>query len=189
MDEIPIFPLQTVLFPDGPLPLRIFETRYLDMVSRCLKEERGFGVCLIAEGQETGVARTHAVGTEATIRDWGPGPEGLLHILARGGRRFRLRSTRTQADGLNLGEVDWLLEETAPLPEAALPLAELLRGIVTQLEDRYPSPEYGDAGWVAYRLAELLPISLSQRQYLLELNDSGKRLEILGTLVKSLAVE
>ena len=190
MSEIPVFPLQTVLFPGGSLPLRLFETRYLDMVSRCLKEERGFGVCLIAAGKETGPARTHPLGTEATIRDWGPGPEGLLHILAEGGRRFRVRSMRTQADGLNLADVEWLAPEKAmPLPETAQPLAELLKGIVAQLEDRYPVQDYGDAGWVAYRLAELLPLSLAQRQYLLELNDVAKRLEILATLVQSLAVK
>lgn len=190
MSEIPVFPLQTVLFPGGSLPLRLFETRYLDMLSRCLKEEQGFGVCLIVEGKETGPARTHPVGTEATIRDWGPGPEGLLHILAQGGRRFRVLSMRIQSDGLNLADVEWLPPEAAtPLPETARPLAELLKGVVAQLESPYPAQDYGDAGWVAYRLAELLPLSLAQRQYLLELNDTAKRLEILATLVKSLAVK
>lgn len=190
MVEIPIFPLNTVLFPDGALPLRIFETRYLDMVSRCLKEGQGFGVCLIKEGGETGPAKVHMAGTLAEIGDWSRGDDGLLHILARGTRRFRVGALRSQADGLNLGEVEYFPEAAAavPLPEARRPLAELLRQILQQLELTPQGEGYGDADWVGYRLAELLPISLQQRQYLLELTDAEKRLEILATLVQSLAV-
>ena len=190
MAEIPIFPLNTVLFPGGSLPLRIFETRYLDMVSRCLKEDRSFGVCLIREGQETGPAKVHDVGTAADIGDWSRGEDGLLHILARGGRRFRLGAMRAQEDGLNLGEVEWLPEEQAsPMSDAQRHLAELLRQIFQQLgiEGGSMEAEYIDARWVGYRLAELLPISLPQRQYLLEISDAAKRLEILATLVQSLA--
>jgi len=189
--EIPIFPLNTVLFPGGRLPLRIFETRYLDMVSRCLKENQGFGVCLIKEGAETGPAKVHPVGTSAEIGDWSRGEDGLLHILARGGRRFRLGEMRAQTDGLNLGTVEWLPEEPpSPVPEAQRHLAEILKQILTQLELKLgeSEAEYASAPWVAYRLAELLPISLPQRQYLLEVSDSAKRLDILATLVQSLAM-
>ena len=192
MEEIPLFPLQTVLYPGGPLPLRIFETRYLDMVSRCMKEERGFGVCLIREGAETGTARIHMTGTLAGIRDWSQEPEGLLHILARGERRFHVESLRTQEDGLNLGRVEWLADEPAiELPEERQDMADLLRQIIAQVGGAYGDlePAYGDATWVGVRLAELLPISLPQRQYLLELSDPLKRLEIISTLVQSLAVK
>jgi Lon protease-like protein len=192
MSEIPLFPLQTVLFPGGPLPLRIFEPRYLDMVSRCLKHEQGFGVCLIAEGVETGRARTHTVGTLAHIRDWSGGPEGLLHILAVGRQRFRTLNARLQTDGLNLGEVEWLPDEASlSLPDEYAPLADLLRQILGQMQERYAQiePAFGDASWVGYRLAETLPISLPQRQYLLEMSDASKRLEIIATLVKSLSVQ
>lgn len=192
MEEIFLFPLQTVLYPGGPLPLRIFETRYLDMVSRCLKEEQGFGVCLIREGKETGPAQVHMTGTLARIRDWSQGQDGLLNILARGERRFHIQIQRTQADGLNLAEVEWLPEEpSAPLPEARQELAEILRQIILQVGAPYADGEgaYGEAGWVGCRLAELLPLSLVQRQYLLELNDPLKRLEILSTLVQSLATQ
>ena len=188
MPEIALFPLNTVLFPGGALPLRIFETRYLDMVSRCMKEGQGFGVCLIKEGGEIGPASFHGTGTLAEIGDWSRGDDGLLNILAQGTRRFRVTATRSQADGLNLGEVDLLSEEAAvPLPEAQRPLAELLRQIVEQLELDPAGTEtgYADACWVGYRLAELLPISLPQRQYLLEISDAGKRLEILATLARS----
>lgn len=190
MEEIPLFPLRTVLYPGGPLSLRIFETRYVDMVSRCLKEERGFGVCLIKEGGETGPAEVHHTGTVARIRDWSQGQDGLLYILARGEGRFHLHSKRVQADGLNLGEVEWLPEEpAAAMPETRRELAEILRQIIQQVEGVYAElePRYEDAGWVSNRLAELLPISLTQRQYLLELTDPLKRVDILATLVQSLA--
>ncbi|HET7175497.1 MAG TPA: LON peptidase substrate-binding domain-containing protein [Gammaproteobacteria bacterium] len=192
MEEIALFPLRTVLYPGGPLSLRIFETRYIDMVSRCLKEERGFGVCLIKEGGETGPAEVHHTGTLARIRDWSQGEDGLLYILARGERRFRLHTRRVQADGLNLGEAEWLPDEpVAAMPETRRELAEILRQIIQQVEGPYAElePRYDDAGWVSNRLAELLPISLTQRQYLLELADPLKRVEILATLVQSLATE
>ncbi len=192
MEEIPLFPLQTVLYPGGPLSLRIFETRYLDMVSRCLKGEQGFGVCLIREGTETGTARIHMTGTLARIRDWSQGPDGLLNILARGEQRFHVESLRSQGDGLNLGQVEWLAEGPATaLPEERLDMADLLRQIIQQVGGPYGELEeaYGDAAWVGARLAELLPISLPQRQYLLELNDPLKRLEIIVTLVQSLAAK
>jgi uncharacterized protein len=188
--DISLFPLQTVLFPGGRLPLRVFEPRYLDMVSRCLKDGEGFGVCLISEGSETGSARSQAVGTLAQIGDWSTGEDGLLNILAVGERRFRVQAVRTQHDGLIRATVDWIEAEPAqPLPESARPLAQLLRQIIEQVANRDAGAptEFEDASWVGYRLAELLPISLKQRQYLLEMSDAGKRLEILGTLVKSLA--
>lgn len=192
MEEIALFPLQTVLYPGGPLSLRIFETRYLDMVSRCLKEGQGFGVCLIREGSETGPARVHMTGTLARIRDWSQGQDGLLNILARGERRFHIQAQRTQADGLNLAGVEWLPDEPpTPLPEARQELAEILRQIIEQVGGPYADEggAYDDSGWVGCRLAELLPLGLAQRQYLLELDDPLKRLEIISTLVQSLATK
>jgi uncharacterized protein len=188
--EIPLFPLNTVLFPGGPLPLRIFETRYLDMVSSCLKRGRDFGVCLIEQGNETGPARTYTVGTLASIRDWSNGPDGLLNILALGGRRFRVTRVRTQHNGLNLAEVDWVPDEPeVRLPEAAKPLAELLQRILAQIQERYAlvEPDYENASWVGRRLAEILPLPVAQRQYLLEISDALMRLDIIGTLVSAQA--
>jgi Lon protease-like protein len=186
-DAIPLFPLNTVLFPGGPLPLRIFETRYLDMLSRCLKNNQGFGVCLIEQGSETGAAHTYTVGTLARIRDWSNGPDGLLHILALGERRFRVATLRTQHDGLNLGEVEWLPEEPpVPLPESSEPLAEMLRQLLAQLPGRYAAltSGYDDSTWVGYRLAEILPLPLTRRQYLLEISDARLRLDVIATLMQ-----
>jgi len=190
MSELALFPLNTVLFPGGPLPLRIFEPRYLDMISNCLKHDEGFGVCLIEQGLETGPARTHAVGTLARIGDWSGGEDGLLHITAIGSRRFRVLDTRIQQDGLQLADVEWLADEPAEfIPETAYPLAELLRQILEQVPEYYRNfePRYDDATWVGYRLSELLPLPPTQRQYFLEINDSLERLQILRTLVESIA--
>lgn len=190
MPEVALFPLQTVLFPAGPLPLRVFEPRYLDMVSRCLKQNEGFGTCLTRQNALAAEGATYSVGTLAHIVDWGGGEDGMLHILVCGGRRFRVLATRTQDDGLDVAEVEWLGDEPATLlPEHAYPLADLLRQILAQVPEYYRRVEahYDDASWVGYRLAELLPLSLPQRQYFLELNDPVRRLEILRTLVDTLA--
>ena len=190
MSEIPLFPLNTVLFPRGVLPLRIFETRYLDMVSNCLKQGQGFGVCLIQEGKETGKAKMHTVGTLAEIGDWSRGEDGLLHIVAQGTRRLKVTKARTQTDGLNLGEVQILPDDPLlPVPETQRMLPDILRQILLQVGPEQPAVDYADAGWVGNRLAEVLPISLPQRQYLLEVDDPLQRLEILSTLVQSLSVQ
>lgn len=188
--EIPLFPLNSVLFPGGPLPLRIFETRYLDMVSSCLKHEQGFGVSLIEQGSETGPARTYTVGTLAHIRDWSNDPDGLLNILALGSRRFRATRVRVQHNGLNIAEVEWLPQEpSVPLPDTARPLAEMLQQLLAQMAERYAAvlPRYEDASWVGYRLAEIMPLPVAQRQYLLEICDPRLRLDIIGTLVNAQA--
>lgn len=185
-DTIPLFPLHTALFPGGPLELRIFETRYLDMVSRCLRRGQGFGVCLIAEGSETGTARTYTVGTLAKVHDWDQGEDGLLHIRALGGARFHVLRLRVQHDGLNLGEVEWLPDPPAvSLPGSARPLAEKVRAALAEMPERYAAvkPAYDDAVWVGNRLAEFLMLEPSQRQNLLEMNDACMRLDVISALL------
>jgi len=109
LHSVPLFPLKTVLFPGGPLPLRIFEPRYLDMVSRCLKDDIQFGVVLIADGQEAASSvSTHAQGTLAKICDWYQESDGLLGIRAEGQERFRLISIEQQDDALNIGNIETL---------------------------------------------------------------------------------
>ena len=154
--ELPLFPLRTVLFPGGPLPLRIFEPRYVDMISRCMKSGVGFGVLLIRNGSEVGPATTHELGTVATIVDWDQLSDGTLGVVVIGGARFMLRSSRRQDDGLNLGTVDLL--ETEPrvaLPERFHDMARLLEGVFEDLGPHYRhvSQDFGDAGWVGFRLA------------------------------------
>jgi uncharacterized protein len=191
--EIPLFPLNTVLFPGGPLPLRIFEPRYLDMISRCLKHGHGFGVVLIRAGREAGgPARSFTVGTMASIVDWDQGADGLLAVTAHGQGRFRLREARLQADGLNLGTVEFLAPEPAmPIEECHARLARLLETVIADLGPLYDAipKAYDDASWVGYRLAELLPLALPDKQALLELEDARARLESLLPVVEAMQRE
>ncbi len=160
--SVSLFPLNTVLFPGGPLPLRIFEPRYLEMVSDCMKNDRPFGVCLIAEGQEAGEASVpHDYGTLARIEDWNQLPDGYLGITARGGERFVVQEAHVAANQLITAEVELLDdEESAPgIDDEHQPLVEILRKALPQAGPLYKDmqPHWDDPTWVAYRLAELLP--------------------------------
>jgi uncharacterized protein len=185
VNSIALFPLNIVLFPDGPLPLRIFETRYVDMVRRCMRETQSFGVVLIREGNEVGPAETFDVGTMAKIVDFHQLSDGLLGLSCVGQQRFRIRTRSRQADGLNLAEVDRLAECPAvavPARHARLP--ELLKSVLPQLGEVYTDIEMrlDDAAWVGHRLAEILPIPLAAKQQCLELDDPIQRLDILSPL-------
>jgi uncharacterized protein len=177
---LPLFPLNTVLFPGGPLSLRIFEPRYLDMVRRCLKEQLPFGVVLILAGGETGaVSAVAATGTGAKIVDFDTQPDGLLGITCVGEQRFRVRRRWQQNDGLHLAEIDYLPEAPpCALPADLVHLGELLREVLPRLGAAYVHVEahYQDADWVANRWAEILPIPATEKLALLELADPLARL-------------
>ena len=184
-----LFPLQTVLFPGGRLPLRIFETRYMDMAKVCLRDDAPFGVCLIREGAEVGApAEPVEIGCLARITAWDMPQLGVLQVLARGERRFRIRARRVQADGLTRADVELLAEESdAPLDADSDLCARVLRkAIESGGADRVEPPlRYASAAWVSARLAELLPLSLAARQRLLEMDDARDRIEILRRLISS----
>ena len=186
----PLFPLNTVLFPGGPLPLRIFETRYVDMVRHCMRERCPFGVVLIRSGLEvgaTGVGDMCAVGTTARIVDFNALPDGLLGISCIGERKFALARHWQQEDGLHVGDVEFAAaEEEVELPGEYYHLGELLRKVLPELGDLYsPIPKrFSDASWVGYRLAEILPVALSEKQYCLELDDPLARLARLNPLIR-----
>jgi len=185
--EIPLFPLHTVLFPGGPLPLRIFEARYIDMVSTCMKSGTGFGVCLIREGSEVGAAAaTHDIGTLALIQDWHQRHDGLLGITVLGEQRFELCSVRVQSDQLSWAKVDMLAPEpSVEVPEQHLTLVDALRRVIEGIGSHYAQlpTHYADASWVGYRLAELLPLKLSQKQYFLQIDDPVQRLDGISELM------
>jgi uncharacterized protein len=180
---IALFPLHTVLFPGGPLPLRIFETRYTDMVRRCMREQQPFGVVLIQEGDEAGVVATTAtVGCTARIADFHTLKDGLLGISCIGERKFRVQRVWRAADGLNMGEIVWLpAEPSLPLAAVHARLAATLRRALDELTEHYENvePKFDDAAWVGSRLAELMPIELVEKQALLELQDPIERLDAL----------
>ena len=191
--RLPLFPLHSALLPGGLLPLRIFETRYLDMVRDCLRSGEGFGVCLIESGNEVGASpRIYAVGTLARIIDWDQRSDGLLGIVASGERRFRVRSQETGRNGLLYAEVEWLNEaspdDTRALPEEYGELGVLLRRMVTELGTPFtlfPEEHYGYADWVANRLVELLPLSREMKQALVELDDAMQRLRRVSEILRS----
>ncbi|NNE04891.1 MAG: LON peptidase substrate-binding domain-containing protein [Xanthomonadales bacterium] len=179
---VPIFPLQTVLVPGGFLPLKIFEQRYLDMIRDCVRDDSGFGVCLILDGTEAGKAAHHAcVGTLARIRDWNSLEGGLLGIVAQGLDRFTIDATRMRDNGLMIADVTTLPEAPrVEVPEAMHLLAEIVARFMDKLDANYPDFEKDklqDASWVGYRLAELLPIRNLERQAMLEMHDPVERLE------------
>jgi Lon protease-like protein len=175
--EISIFPLHTVLFPGGVLPLKIFEQRYLEMTKACLRDHTPFGACLIREGSEVGTpAVPENIGCLATIAEWEMPQLGMFHLLARGGERFRVLRTRGATNGLISADVELLA--AAPAPPAVDPAC---RGVLEQIigkvgAERFPTPvELDNADWVAYRLAEILPIDLTEKQFLLEMDDTAQR--------------
>jgi Lon protease-like protein len=180
---IPLFPLHTVLFPGGPLPLRIFETRYTDMVRDCMRDDRPFGVVLIEDGDEAGaVSTTATVGCSARIADFNRLPDGLLGLSCVGERRFRVQRVWRAANGLNLAEVSWFEDQTAlPLPAEFARLGETVRRALSELPGHYEHVErrFDDAAWVGARLAELLPLAMADKQALLELDDPVARLAAL----------
>ncbi len=185
VQEIFIFPLNTVLFPDGVLPLKVFEQRYIEMTKACLRDSRPFGACLIREGREVGTAAVpEPVGCFAAIESWEMPQLGLFHLVARGGGRFRIRETRVAPNHLISAAVEPI---PADGPASAVdPLCrEMLQAIIEKAgAERFPAPvRLDDAAWIGYRLAEVLPLAARVKQELLELTDATARLERLRALV------
>lgn len=180
---LPIFPLQTVLFPGGVLPLRVFEARYMDMTTRCMREGTVFGVNLIARGAEVGApAVPHSMGVSARITSWDMTEPGMLHLVTCGERRYRIRHSELGTNGLLLAEVDWLDEPPSQaVPADCSGLVTLLKAVTEDAgEAHFPPPHhFDDASWVGMRLAGVLPIPMPARQLLLELDDPLARLEII----------
>jgi len=183
LPNVPIFPLNAVLFPGGLLPLRVFEARYMDMMRDCLKRGAPFGVCLIREGSEVGApAVPEAIGCLAKILECDMQQQGILNVKTQGGQRFRILERRIGAQGLTLADIELIPAETsAEVPEAFSACARLLEMVVADKgRPVFAEPHgFNDASWVGYRLAEILPVPLAAKQKLLELSDSVGRLSIL----------
>jgi Lon protease-like protein len=185
--ELPLFPLKTVLFPGGVLPLKVFEQRYIEMTKSCLGGDVPFGVCLVTQGEEVaraGDAPTAfaAIGTLASITSWDMPEQGILHVSVAGGTRFRVLSHQTRPDGLVVGTVAVIAAEPAvALPATCAPLARLLEALAERVgPQHFPRQRaFEDASWVGYRLAELLPLPLHIKQTMLEVSDSEVRLAVL----------
>lgn len=188
--DLAIFPLGTVLFPGGVLPLRVFEARYLDMVRECTAASLPFGVCLITEGSEVGKpARHEPIGCTARIVDFDMEQSGVLSLRTIGERRFRILERRVDLNGLVRADVE-TIEPDAPaaVPPEFAACASLVRRLVDDLVAREPDPmrqmiaqpyEFDSAVWVGNRLCEFLPIPPRARQKLMELDDALTRLSLI----------
>jgi Lon protease-like protein len=182
-ETVPIFPLGTVLFPGGVLPIRIFEVRYVEMAKDCLKEGTPFGVCLIREGAEVGApAVPEPVGCLARLGEVDAAELGILKVKAEGMERFRIVSTEVNRDGLVVGRVEDLHPEPAVTDAPGMAqCADFLRRVIAGIgAERFAQPyRFEDATWVGFRLAEILPLRMDVKQKLLELTDATLRLGIL----------
>ncbi|MEM5434801.1 LON peptidase substrate-binding domain-containing protein [Paraburkholderia diazotrophica] len=192
--DVPLFPLHTVLFPDGLLPLKIFEARYLDMARDCLRDKTPFGVCLLKSGAEVAQPNEpsvpEAIGCLAEIDVCDVDEFGMLLIRARGTERFRLLSHRVESSGLLVGMAepiggDLPLEGTGHMEKFGA-CAEVLERIIATIRERDPESlpfiepfRLDDPTWVSNRLSEVLPIALKARQKLMELQDAGARIDVV----------
>ena len=193
MLTIPLFPMNTVLFPGGTVPLKIFEARYLDMVSMCLRTGQQFGVCLISSGKEVGgYAECYEIGTLAKIVDWDRRDDGLLEIVVEGRQRFRLLEQRERANHLAEGDVQLIDDDDCEeLPVQYQLLSDLLRQIAEKFELSYQldHEKFEDAVWVGYRLSEVLPLESEERQALLEINNPVNRLQHIQDAIEDVTIE
>lgn len=187
-NDIPLFPLSTVLFPGGYLRLRIFEQRYIDMVRECSHRACNFGVCLVNNSEDSNRPANHmSIGTTAEICDFSTLDDGLLGITAHGRQKFIVKKTRMRDNGLLTAEVEILEETTAvDVPDEYWVLSMITARFMEQVGKNYPNfqPRHlQDASWVGYRLAELLPLDNKEKQLLLQVSDPLERLQwLVGAL-------
>lgn len=212
--SLPLFPLQTVLFPGGTLSLRIFEWRYLDLIRRCHRENAPFGVICLGQGHEVRKPKQtsargavgdefepeafHQVGTLAHIAELGSPQPGLFMIRCTGGRRFRLSRSEQLRQGLWVGHAQWLDEDAAVrLPADLEHVGQSLRLLQENMRSTSPRTQatalpgderWGDCGWVANRWCELLPISREMRQQFMALDNPLVRLELVADLLCRLKI-
>lgn len=191
---LPLFPLKTVLFPGGVLALKVFETRYIDMVRECMKNNAPFGVALIKAGEEVGApAEPESVGSLAHITSWDMPTLGVMMLRTRGGERFRILDTRVLRDNRIEARVEMLAPDAGgEVSDMHVECAKTLKIVIDDIEakgraelgDAFDSPfahpaRLDSAAWVANRWCEILPIPLKARQKLLELDDAQTRLSIV----------
>ncbi len=188
--NVPLFPLSSVILPGGRIPLQLFEPRYTDMLARCMREDRGFVVVLLREGLETrSKAAFYDIGTYVRIVDFQQLDNGLLGITVEGESKVTVVRSWQQEDGLNVGDVECLLDEPqVPVPDAFSELVLVLRALVRHpvVEELNMELDFEDARVVGWRLTELLPLERHQKQALLEIQEPIERLQRLETLLDEL---
>jgi len=196
--EISLFPLRMVLFPGGRLDLQIFEQRYIDLVSHCLRNDTGFGICLLKSGEEVireaSRQTIHRIGTFCRIVDWDQLDNGLLGITVAGMTKFKVEDCWQADDGVLRANALYSLDDRTDSSPLAVTgehegLVELLKSLENHpmIAEKNLSTDYDNLREVGWRLSELIPIDASQKQKLLELDDPGERIEQLEALVADLA--
>ena len=196
--ELSLFPLQAVLFPDGLLTLKVFEARYLDLIGSCVRDGQPFGVVALHQGAEVRKASEavafETIGTMAELIDVDSAQAGILQVRCRGTQRFEVKSRRQQSDGLWIAQVETLPDDDSAAPAEALHetvkgLANAIATLKAQGSVPFLQPyRFDDAGWVANRWCEILPISLAAKQKLMELPDATVRLQLVDEFLRSKGV-
>jgi Lon protease-like protein len=196
--ELPLFPLQTVLFPDGLLSLKVFEARYLDLIGSCLREAKPFGVVMLKQGTEVrqgaDAVTFEAIGTIAELIDADSAQAGILQVRCRGTRRFEVKKSHQQGDGLWIAKAGSIADDDpTPPPESMLETVRGLANAIATLKAKGAEPflqpyRFDSAGWVANRWCEILPISLAAKQKLMELPDAQVRLQLVDEFLRSKGV-
>ncbi len=195
--EIPLFPLGTVLFPDGVIALKIFEARYLDMIKQCLREKTEFGVLSVIKNSdlsEEDVSLSFSnIGTLAQIEDFDPIQPALYMTKSFGTQRFKLISSKQEVNGLWIGQVELLANDPlTPIPQEHQKVVKLLDEIISVIKSEnllgdapFKKPyKVDDCGWVSNRLAELLPLSLAQKNHLLAQTNPRIRLDLITEIIE-----
>ena len=196
-NKIPLFPLETVLFPDGVITLKIFEARYLDMIKQCLREKTQFGVISIIKNldtdNESSLITFSNIGTLAIIEDFDPIQPALYMTKSLGTQRFKLLRSAQEPNGLWIGEVELLDKDPLiPIPQEHQKATKLLDEIISVIQSQdllgdapFKKPfKVEDCGWVSNRLAELLPISLIQKNHLLAQTNPRIRLDLISEIIE-----
>jgi Lon protease-like protein len=191
---LPLFPLKTVLYPGGVLPIKVFEQRYIAMSKACLKDDKPFGICLLTQGEEVAGAEGFAAGVEfapigtlARIVSWDMPQLGILHLRTEGVTRIQVQAHTVADGGLVVGQVVGIAPEpSVSLPPAFQRLADFLELLINRVgKENFPAKlVLTDASWVGYRLAEILPLPLPIKQTMLEINDSEVRLKVLAQFLE-----
>jgi Lon protease-like protein len=185
LERVSIFPLNTVLFPGGVLPLKVFEQRYMEMTKVCISENSAFGVCLIKEGRETGTpAVPQDIGCLARIAQWDMPQLGVFHLQVEGTLRFRIVSSTVEKNGLISAAIECMPIDAEIAPQEPL-CGDVLKAIIEKIgAAHFPAPHrFDDAAWIGYRLSEVLPLSLDTKQQLLRMTDPLARLAQLSRIL------
>ena len=189
-NQIPMFPLKSIVLPGGLFPLRIFERRYINMVKNCLKNETGFCITLVREESENGyITNVYNYGCYVKIVDWNQLEDGLLGIIVEGIKKIHVLECNLNEDNLLQGSIEDIeVEKEYMVPQKYLSLSKFYKKIYPNIKDfiSFKKERYADATWVSFRLTECLPLDSSTKNKLIALDNAFDRLDKLNEIVNKL---